>query len=99
MPDQLLAGFFYIDFQHLTEIERSILLAVGEMGAASEEVLFSHLSGQTSSRIRTFLYGMNELGYIRQVGGSWTVGNEMFRLWLQEHIHDLKGEGPSPLNE
>ncbi len=90
VPDELLASFFSIDFQHLTDIERRILLAIYEMGVASSETLFSCLNDQTSSRISTFLYGMNNLGYIRNVGGRWTVGNEILRLWLQEHIHDLE---------
>ncbi len=92
VPDQLLASFFYIDFQHLTDIERRILLVIHEMGVASTEVLFSCLNDQTSSRISTFLYDMNNLGYIRNVGGRWTVGNEILRLWLQEHFDDLGRE-------
>jgi len=99
VPDQLMAGFFHIDFQHLTELEQSILLAVSEMAVVSEEALSLHLNGQTSSRIHSCLQGMNQLGYIRQVGGGWTVGNEMLRIWLQEHFDDLNNETSSPLDE
>ena len=28
-PDNLLAGFFLIDFQHLTRLERRLLLTIG----------------------------------------------------------------------
>jgi hypothetical protein len=89
VPDELLSGFFHVDFQHLTDIERCILLSVGELGIASKATLFSCLNGQRSSRISTHLDGMNDLGYIRKIGDGWTVGNEFLRLWIQEHGHSL----------
>ena len=99
VPDQLLAGFFHINFQHLAEVERRILLIVGEMGVVSEEELFAEMPDQRAERIRTLIYGMKKLGYIRQISQQWTVGNELLRRWLHDHMYDLSDETPSRVSD
>jgi hypothetical protein len=93
-PDHLLAGFFSIDYQHLTELERRILLAVAESTVITEQELLRSLSDQPAERVRTFVWGMEKLGYIRQVMGQWAVGNEYLRRWLRqewETLHQVQG--------
>jgi hypothetical protein len=82
-PDHLLAGFFLIDFQQMTQIERRILLAVERRALATEEDLLADLADENPQRIRTFLWGMEKLGHIRQLYGQLTIGNEYLRRWLQ----------------
>ena len=33
---------------------------------------------------------MDKLGYVRQVYGQWTVGNEYMRRWLQQELDHLQ---------
>jgi hypothetical protein len=89
-PDHLLAGFFSIDFQHLTLLERRILLAVAEQTIVGEAELLRALSDQAPDRVRTFLWGMEKLGYVRQVVGQWAVGNEYLRRWLRQERDTLR---------
>ena len=99
VPDQLLIGFFSIDFQHLTQLERRILLAIAEQRAPSERDLFSALSDEPPSRLRTFLYGLHKLGYIRTLDDKWTVGNEYFRRWMRSNLDSLVAEVSPTVND
>ena len=88
-PDQLLAGFFLIDFQHLTRLERRILLAIGRRTMITEHELFTDLADENPQRIRTFLWGLEKLGQVRQLYGQFTVGSEYQRRWMQEQWEHL----------
>ncbi|MEZ4635491.1 MAG: hypothetical protein R2873_31570 [Caldilineaceae bacterium] len=88
-PDHLLSGFFQIDFNHLTALERQILLAVARHGVIGEDALCVELNHEDSGRIATFAYGMNKLGYLRSVFGQWTLGNEFLRRWVDENYATL----------
>jgi hypothetical protein len=98
-PDHLLAGFFLIDFQHLTALERRILLAVAENTVLSESELLRSLGDQAPERVRTFLWGMEKLGHVRQVMGQWTVGNEYLRRWLRQEWDTLRQVQTAALDE
>jgi hypothetical protein len=98
-PDHLLAGFFMIDYQHLTELERRILLAVAENTIVTEQELLRSLGSQSPDRVRTFLWGMEKLGYVRQVMGQWTVGNEYLRRWLRQEWESLHQVQATALDE
>lgn len=88
-PDHLLAGFFKIDFQHMTRLERRILLTVARRMVISEQEIITALADEVPARIRTFLWGMEKLGHLRQVYGQWAVGNEYLRRWLQREWDEL----------
>jgi hypothetical protein len=88
-PDHLLAGFFQIDFQHLSLVERRILLAIVRASILEERELLATLADVEPMRVRTFLYGMHKLGYLREIEGHWTVGNEFLRRWLQQNVETL----------
>lgn len=83
-PDHLLAGFFLIDFQHMTRLERRILLAVARQTVMNEDEIVAALTDETPRRIRTFLWGMEKLGHLRQIYGQWAIGNEYLRRWLHQ---------------
>lgn len=89
-PDNLLAGLFLVDFQHLTKLERRLLLAIGRSSIATEAELLTSLSDQSPERIMTFLWGMEKLGHLRQMYGQWTIGNEFLRRWLQQELDNLE---------
>ncbi len=88
-PDNLLAGLFLVDFQHLTMLERRLLLTIGRSSIATEAEILTALADQSPERILTFLWGMEKLGHLRQVYGQWTIGNEYLRRWLQQELETL----------
>ncbi len=89
-PDHLLGGFFLIDFQQLTRIERRILLAVGQRTLTTEQELLADLADENPQRIRTFLWGMEKLGHIRRMFDQLAIGNEFLRRWLLEQRDRLE---------
>ncbi len=98
-PDHLLAGFFQVDFQHLSPTERRILLTVARSVVLSDKDLYANLPDMEPGRINNFLYGMNKLGYVRLVYGQWTVGNEFLRRWVQENLGQLETQIESSLSD
>lgn len=88
-PDQLLSGFFQIDFEHLASTERQILLTVARHSVISDEMLNAELANESPVRVANFVYGMNKLGYLRSVYGQWTLGNEFLRRWVLENYDRL----------
>ena len=88
-PDHLLAGFFQIDFQHMTRLERRILLTVARQMVVGEAEIITALADEVPSRIRMFLWGMEKLGHLRQIYGQWAIGNEYLRRWLQQEWERL----------
>ena len=61
-PDNLLAVFL-VDFQHLTKLERWLLLAIRRSSIVTEAEILTLLSDQSPDRILTFLWGMEKLGH------------------------------------
>lgn len=90
VTDHILAGLFQVDFQHLTRSERRLLLAVADLTVAKESELLAALSDLPPRRIRKFLYGMERLGYLRQIFGQWAVGNEFLRRWVSDNVEALQ---------
>jgi len=88
--DNLLAGLFLVDFQHLTNLERRLLLTIGRSSIATEAEVLTALADQSPERILTFLWGLEKLGHLRQVYGQWTIGNEYLRRWLQQELDTLE---------
>lgn len=89
IPDHLLTGFFQIDFQHLSTMERRILLAVARLSVVDESELLRALYDLEPGRLWTFLYGLNKLGYVRQIDDQWTIGNEFLRHWVHDNLAHL----------
>jgi hypothetical protein len=87
--DHILNGFFQIDFQHLNRTERRLLLAVAELNIAKERELLVVLNDLPPRKIQNYLYGLERLGYLRQVFGQWALGNEFLRRWVMDNHEDL----------
>jgi hypothetical protein len=96
VPDHLLAGFFQVDFDHLSPMERQILLTIARLGLADETTILSEIPNSSASRIRTLIYGMNKLGYLRKIHERWALGNEFLRRWVLDNydglIHNVRSE-------
>lgn len=98
-PDHLLSGLFLIDYQHLTRLERRILLLVAEHTAIGENDLLRLVNDQPPDRVRTFLWGLEKLGHVRQVLDQWIVGNEYLRRWIHHEWDALRNVPASLLDE
>ncbi|MBI3958114.1 MAG: hypothetical protein HY328_04835 [Chloroflexi bacterium] len=85
--DHLLSGFLQIDFDHLSPTERQILLAIARQGVVDEATIGAELNISSPATVERFLYGMNKLGYLRQILDGWAIGNEFLRRWVLEN-HD-----------
>ncbi|MBP7963257.1 MAG: hypothetical protein KBG20_14155 [Caldilineaceae bacterium] len=98
-PDHLLSGFFEIDFQHLTPTERRILLTIVRETVIADKALYASLGDLDPGRINNFLYGLVKLGYVRQVYGQWTAGNEFLRRWAQQNLARLETQTESLVSD
>jgi len=98
-PDQLLSGFFRIDFQYLTRVERRLLLTISGLSVAKREEIMAALSDEPPQRVDTFLYGLRKLGYLRRLRERWAVGNEFLRRWLQDQRAELAALAEPPVGD
>lgn len=98
-PDHMLAGLFMIDFQHLTPLERRILLSVARHTVIGETDLLRQFADEPPDRVRTFLWGLDKLGHVRQVFGQYTIGNEYLRRWLSHEWQNLNSMHDAALDD
>ena len=98
-PDHLLAGFFQVDFQHLSNLERRLLLRIAEESIVDHRTLVAGMPDVQPTRVRAFLYGMHKLGYLRHHDGAWSIGNEFLRRWIRDNILDLLESEPSQIDD
>jgi hypothetical protein len=61
----------------MTRLERRILLAVARQTVMNEDEIVAALTDETPHRIRTFLWGMEKLGHLRQIYGQWLSGTSI----------------------
>jgi len=87
--DHLLSGFLQMDYDHLSPTERQILLTIARHGVVDEVTIGAELNISSPSTVERFLYGMNKLGYLRQVLDAWVIGNEFLRRWILENYDSL----------
>jgi hypothetical protein len=79
-PDQLLAARLRMDFDYLSDTERRILHEV----CAAGQVTAAQLQATPDlPRLPTFLYGLTQLGYLRQEGQVYVIGNRFLASWLK----------------
>jgi hypothetical protein len=98
-PDHILAGFFRIDFQYLTQIERRLMLTVADLSVASRNDMLAVLSDERPGRVDMFLYGLRKLGYLRAVHDRWAVGNEYLRRWIRDQRMELRSLADSAIDD
>ena len=92
-PDQLLAGFLLIDFQHMTRLERRVLLTIAERTVISEAEVLGLIADTPPTRVRAFVWGLEKLGHVRRIYGQFAIGNEFLRRWLfqeWDRLHDIQ---------
>ncbi len=90
-PDPLLAGFFRIDFSHLSPRERAILLTVARRSLLRLEELEHEFPDISREELWKFVYGLYKLGLLRRVlEDQWAVGNEYLRRWLRQNMASLE---------
>ena len=86
----MLAGYFHLDFQLLSDVERDLLQAVAAQGSMSEAQLAEYVGEQIDpsqvTRLPALLQSLKELGHLRREGDEWTTGSEFLRRWLLVHL-------------
>lgn len=98
-PNHLLAGYFAIDFQHLTGLERKIVLTVAACTHVSEQEICAASPDEPPARLRTFLWGLSKLGQLHMMDGRWAIGNEFLRRWLVQTREHLEQMEETPLDD
>jgi len=78
-----LARFFGIDFEHLSESERQILLLASECGKVSGQELGDQLR-LPIGQVRALSMALTQLGYLRPVADGLAVGNDFLARWIED---------------
>jgi len=82
--DAMISYFFSVDFELLTETERSILHVVAKCDTLTPRSLQQELSA-TSATLDGSLYRLEHLGYIRRnADNRFDLANYFFRRWFRE---------------
>jgi hypothetical protein len=81
----MLASYFQLDFQLLSEIERDLLLTVAALGCVTQAQLLEQVDVSHRARLPGLLQSLKELGHLRREGENWIVGSEFLRRWLLIH--------------
>lgn len=93
-----LVRFFDIDFGHLSESERQILLLASEYGKVSDQELGDQLR-LPGGQIQALSMALTELGYLRPVAGGLGVGNDFLARWIEDRRDALKQRQPGPVSD
>jgi hypothetical protein len=93
-----LARFFDIDFEHLSESERQILLLASEHGKVSDQELGDQLRLPVG-QVRALSMALTQLGYLRPVVGGLAVGNGFLARWIEDRRDALKQRQPGPVTD
>ncbi len=96
--DETLARFFDIDFDHLSESERQILLLASERGKASDQEVGDRLRLPVG-QVRALSMALSQLGYLRRVAGGLAVGNGFLARWIEDRWDALKQRQPGPVTD
>ena len=83
----------------MTRLERQLLLAVADQTIITEQEILARMPAENPARMRTFLWGLDKLGQVRQVYSQWTIGNEFLRRWLQQERERLQTLDETPLDD
>lgn len=78
----MLAGYFRLDFQLLSDVERQLLMTVAVHGPLSEEKLAEVVDASQVVRLPLLLQSLKELGHLRRQGDEWAMGSEFLHRWL-----------------
>jgi hypothetical protein len=88
--DHLLAVYFFLDYQRLSEVEQRLLLAVAAAGETSEATLATVVGPGQEARMSAALRSLRELGHLRPTEQGWSVGSAFMQRWLAAHLDELR---------
>ena len=92
--DDMVSNFFSVDHQTLESIERRLLEEIARERALSPAEIGSALSAPGDA-LSPHLLGLAQMGYLKQAGGKYAIGNWFFETWLrrQSLLRDAAGNG------
>ncbi len=90
--DDMVSNFFSVDFQTLEAIERRILEEVARERSLSPAEIGAALS-TPGDTLGPHLLGLAQMGYLKQAGGRYSIGNWFFETWLRRQSL-LRGGAP-----
>jgi serine/threonine-protein kinase len=83
--DEMVSHFFNVDYDYLDASERDVILHVARRHRTSSFDLEKR-QGMTSTQMDALLFGLRQMGYIRQDDGTCSIANWFFEKWLaREH--------------
>ena len=80
--DDMVSNFFSVDYQTLESIERRILDEVARERSLAPGDIGSALS-TPGDTLGPHLLGLAQMGYLKQAGGRYSIGNWFFETWLR----------------
>ena len=83
--DEMVANFFTVDFQTLSEEERAFLSEVAREGSRTRRELAS-ATGHPEDAVDVALYGLTMLGYLTRDGEAYRLGNWLFERWMRRRL-------------
>jgi hypothetical protein len=83
--DEMVANFFTVDFQTLSEDERVFLSEVAREGSRTRRELAS-ATGHPEDAVDVALYGLTMLGYLTRDGEAYRLGNWLFERWMRRRL-------------
>ena len=92
--DDMVSNFFSVDYQTLEPIERRILEEVARERSLAPGDIGSALS-TPGDTLGPHLLGLAQMGYLKQAGGRYSIGNWFFETWLRRQSL-LRGAATEP---
>jgi predicted Ser/Thr protein kinase len=86
--DDMIGHFFAVDFQNLQPKEAEILLHILQNQTVTLGYLQSQI-GESAEQLIRQLYGLIQLGAIKQQDGHYLISNYFFETWLQREKEKL----------
>lgn len=80
--DAMVSNFFSVDYQTLEPVERRILDEVAREKSLSPTDVGVAISAPGET-LGTHLLGLAQMGYLKQAGGRYSIGNWFFETWLR----------------
>ena len=88
--DDMVSNFFSVDHQTLEPIERRILEEVARERSLAPADIGSALSAPGDT-LAPHLLGLAQMGYLKQAGGKYSIGNWFFETWLRRQSLQRSG--------
>ncbi|MFQ6116137.1 MAG: serine/threonine protein kinase, partial [bacterium] len=86
--DDMVSHFFSVDFEYLHPKEKEILVHILQNKDLSSADLENRIE-QPADQLIKLLYGLIQLGYIKQEDGQYKISNYFFEKWLEREKEQL----------